>query len=156
MRVIYDEPPNKKPVKREKPKFSEIGNQIIVSILDELGRLLNELIEVVETVPLIEIDDGNIKIMVLDKKDYQKQINFFVSNFDKCKDKLLLNLNLSVFEYRYIIINGTLEQIHSYVVMERQGSNITQEKWKQLFREELLWLFRGLCDNVGYVFTKEE
>jgi len=128
-------------------KWEKRNNKLphhIVPYLDEIGRILEEVISIQEKTHLIEKKDEDKTIVVLDLSPHEEIISVLQKKYIVSSKKLLWTLSLTPFEYKYIKIESILNIIFSYVSMTRSGSNISHEVWRKLFREELHQHFKML------------
>jgi len=116
----------------------------IVNFIDAIGNIFEYTISLQKKIPLIEsIDKENQSTYIhLDTSSFIDEINILKNNYVDIAKSFLSELNLTPFEYKFIKIESILNEAHSYISMERRGTGITFNKWRDLFQDELHKLFK--------------
>lgn len=107
-------------------------NQLIT-----LDKLVSEVVATMLTCEFNKVKIGNDIFLSLDTTSIKHKVVYFEATYQKMATQILSELHLVKHEFKHLRILEILRTIYSYVTLSRQGSNISDKMWRQLFVLEL-------------------
>lgn len=106
-------------------------------------------IELQYKMPFLIRENENGKILSLDKSSFIAEIEMLSTHYQYATHALMQKILSNRVNVLHGAIFNKIQLIYSYVNMDRQGANISEEKWHLFFEKELLNHLDSLNQDIS-------
>lgn len=132
-------------IKNWKKTHKEINSSLLLYI-SEMYTVFETAFDMVANFSIKKELHDEQEIMTLDIEGHEEQLNALYVHFEQLSEKILQAISQKGLAALYVVAMNILSEMESYILMRRQGANITEELWKDLYQRELQALYSKLTE----------